>query len=81
MTARHTPASHTDALLDGGASRDAALTGGYQLAFRTGAVFVLGALVIAAAVLRTPRGSASGASADAPASSRAAEADSTSATS
>ncbi|MFF5442300.1 MFS transporter [Streptomyces achromogenes] len=68
-------ASHTGALLRDGASRGEALTGGYQLAFRTGAVFVLGALVIAVTVLRTPRRTTSDASAAGPAPSRAAQAD------
>lgn len=72
-------ASRTGALLHDGASRDGALTGGYQLAFRVGAVFVLGALVVAVTVLRRPRGATSEASA-AGAASRPAEADTPSAT-
>ncbi|MCZ0207427.1 MFS transporter [Streptomyces sp. UMAF16] len=68
-------ASRTGTLLHDGASRDGALTGGYRLAFRVGAVFVLGALVIAVTVLRTPRRTTRDASADGPAPSRAAEAD------
>ncbi|GHH19607.1 MFS transporter [Streptomyces rubradiris] len=73
-------ASHTGTLLHDGAPRDEALTGGYQLAFRAGAVFVLGALVIAVTVLRTPRRSPHDASADGTGSSRTAEADIPSAT-
>ncbi|MGV9388660.1 MFS transporter [Streptomyces olivaceus] len=47
-------ASHAGTLLGDGAARSEALTGGYQLAFRVGSCFVLGALVVAAAVLRNP---------------------------
>jgi MFS family permease len=45
-------ASRTDALLGAGTPAPAALTEGYQLAFRISACFVLGALVVAAVVLR-----------------------------
>ncbi|MFS4106136.1 MFS transporter [Streptomyces sp. PD-S100-1] len=47
-------AARTAALLDGGAARADALTVGYRLAFRVGACLVLGAVVVAAAVLRDP---------------------------
>ncbi|WP_053708848.1 MFS transporter [Streptomyces sp. NRRL B-3648] len=47
-------ASHTSTLLGDGTGRADALTEGYQLAFRVGACFVLGALVVAATVLRNP---------------------------
>ncbi|MBZ6289361.1 MFS transporter [Streptomyces olivaceus] len=47
-------ASHAGTLLGDGTARPEALTGGYQLAFRVGSCFVLGALVVAAAVLRNP---------------------------
>lgn len=46
--------SRTNALLGGGASTAAALTGGYQLAFRIGASLVAVALVLAVTVLRSP---------------------------
>ncbi|WP_436960888.1 MFS transporter [Streptomyces sp. SudanB182_2057] len=72
-------ASHTGALPHDGAARDEALTGGYRLAFQAGAVFVLGALVIAVTVLRAPRRATSDASAVGPASSRTAHADTPSA--
>ncbi|MEU1666584.1 MFS transporter [Streptomyces sparsogenes] len=47
--------SRTNGLLADDTPRQAALTGGYQLAFRIGACLVLGAFALAAAVLRTPR--------------------------
>ncbi|MET9448813.1 MFS transporter [Streptomyces cinerochromogenes] len=47
-------ASHTSSALSGGTARAGALTEGYQLAFRVGSCFVLGALVVAATVLRNP---------------------------
>ncbi|WP_199808380.1 MFS transporter [Streptomyces sp. NRRL S-1022] len=47
-------ASHTSTLLGDGTGRADALTEGYRLAFRVGACFVLGALVVAATVLRNP---------------------------
>jgi EmrB/QacA subfamily drug resistance transporter len=47
-------ASHTNAALGEGTTRADALTEGYQLAFRIGSCFVLGALVVAATVLRNP---------------------------
>lgn len=46
--------SHTSALLADRTSTATALTGGYQLAFRVGAGLVALALVLAAAVLRSP---------------------------
>ncbi|MEU5083298.1 MULTISPECIES: MFS transporter [Streptomyces] len=73
-------ASHTGALPHDGASRAEALTDGYRLAFQVGAVFVLGALVIAVTVLRTSRRATGDASAAGPASSRAPEAGTPSAT-
>ncbi|NEA40734.1 MFS transporter [Streptomyces sp. SID11385] len=45
-------ASHTRTLRAGGTAEPAALTEGYQLSFRVGAVLVLAALVVATAVLR-----------------------------
>ncbi|WP_285440347.1 MFS transporter [Streptomyces sp. Caat 7-52] len=72
-------ASHTGALLHDGASRDEALTGGYQLAFRVGSCFVLTALVTAAVVLRTPRGTTGGTSAPGHTPSQPAEPNTTSA--
>lgn len=45
-------ASHTNALLGGGANSTSALTGGYQLAFRIGSCVVAAALLLAATVLR-----------------------------
>ncbi|MEV4342435.1 MFS transporter [Streptomyces sp. NPDC049590] len=71
-------ASHTGALLHDGASRDEALTGGYRLAFRIGALFVLGAVVVAATVLRTARGTTGEATAAGSVSARTADADTTS---
>ncbi|WP_322747788.1 MULTISPECIES: MFS transporter [unclassified Frankia] len=47
-------ASHTKGLIDDGTGAASALTDGYQLAFRVGACFVIGAIVVAAVVLRTP---------------------------
>ncbi len=47
-------ASHTDALLAGGASTTSALTGGYHLAFRIGSGLVTVALLLAATLLRSP---------------------------
>jgi MFS family permease len=47
-------ASHTNAALGDGTARADAPTEGYQLAFRIGSCFVLGALVVAATVLRNP---------------------------
>ncbi|WP_435128204.1 MFS transporter [Actinacidiphila sp. bgisy144] len=47
-------ASHTDALLGGGAGTASALTAGYRLAFRVAAALVVGALLLAAALLRSP---------------------------
>ena len=49
-------ASHTDALQERGTASIAALTGGYQLAFGVGACFVVAAWIVAATVIRTPRG-------------------------
>ncbi|WP_214409504.1 MFS transporter [Sphaerisporangium fuscum] len=71
-------ASHTDNLFAHGATQATALTGGYQLAFRVGACFVLAAIVVAAAVVRTPRESADG-PAPRPISPQPAEKDTTSA--
>ncbi len=49
--------SRTAALLDDGGGTAAALADGYRLAFRVGALFVLGALAVAVAVLlRRPAG-------------------------
>ncbi|MFF9765382.1 MFS transporter [Streptomyces sp. NPDC014636] len=72
-------ASHTGALLHGDTTRDEALTGGYQLAFRVASCFVLAALVIAAAVLRTPRETADTASTTTSPAGRPAESNATSA--
>ncbi|GGS79236.1 MFS transporter [Streptomyces cinerochromogenes] len=47
-------ASRTSTALADGTARAEALTEGYQLAFRVGSCFVLGALVVAATVLRNP---------------------------
>jgi EmrB/QacA subfamily drug resistance transporter len=47
-------ASRTDHLLAGGADRPAALTGGYHLAFGTGAGLLAAAFLVALAVLRRP---------------------------
>ncbi|MFE2377396.1 MFS transporter [Streptomyces sp. NPDC059398] len=47
-------ASRTDAMLGDGASTASALTGGYQLAFRTGSGLVAVALLLAATLLRAP---------------------------
>ncbi|MFJ9692232.1 MFS transporter [Kitasatospora sp. NPDC101183] len=46
--------ARTDALLGGGAGTASALTGGYQLAFRIGAGLVALALLLTAALLRSP---------------------------
>jgi MFS family permease len=48
-------ATHTATLLHAGAARPDALTDGYRLAFRVGCAFVLAAVAVATAVLRTPR--------------------------
>ncbi len=50
--------SRTDRLLAGGASTPSALTGGYHLAFGTGAGLTAAAIVLAATVLRRPRAGA-----------------------
>ncbi|WP_282615126.1 MFS transporter [Streptomyces sp. GESEQ-4] len=50
-------ASRTDGLLAGGADSVTATAEGYQLAFQVAAVIAVGALVLAAAVLRTRQGS------------------------
>ena len=47
-------AARTDGLLATGAGRAVALTGGYRLAFATGAGLLLAAFVVAAVVLRAP---------------------------
>ncbi|MFE9440130.1 MFS transporter [Streptomyces sp. NPDC006602] len=49
-------ASRTEGLLDGGGELVAATAEGYQLAFRVATVIAVGALVLAAAVLRPRRG-------------------------
>ncbi|WUH43018.1 MFS transporter [Streptomyces sp. NBC_00444] len=49
-------ASRTDGLLAGGADSVTATAEGYQLAFRVATVIAVGALVLAAAVLRTRQG-------------------------
>ncbi|NUS01114.1 MAG: MFS transporter [Nonomuraea sp.] len=61
-------ASRTGALLTGGASEAAALTGGYRLAFGIAAALLLAALVVALAVLRSPRRAAEAEQAPAPVS-------------
>ncbi|MBP0458996.1 MFS transporter [Streptomyces montanisoli] len=73
-------ASHAGTLLGDGTARAEALTGGYQLAFRVGSCFVLGALVVAATVLRNPpRPRPGNAPTARPSASRAAESDTASA--
>ncbi|MFK0283493.1 DHA2 family efflux MFS transporter permease subunit [Streptomyces sp. NPDC090499] len=67
-------ASHTSTLLHDGTELPDALTDGYRLAFRVGSCFVLGALVVAGAVLRTPPRPAAVAPTR-PAASRPAESD------
>ncbi|NUP04359.1 MAG: MFS transporter [Nonomuraea sp.] len=59
-------ASRTGELLSGGASQAAALTGGYRLAFGIAAALLLAALVVALAVLRSPRRAAEAEQAPAP---------------
>ncbi|NUT42486.1 MAG: MFS transporter [Thermoactinospora sp.] len=61
-------ASRTGELLSGGASQAAALTGGYRLAFGIAAALLLAALVVALAVLRSPRRAAEAEQAPAPVS-------------
>jgi hypothetical protein len=48
-------ATRTDSLVESGHSTAAALTGGYHLAFLIGFVLVVAAIVVAFAVLRSPK--------------------------